>query len=107
MNYETLATYLGPKAQRPAKEGNTTILRLGPTCIGVMLHKTIIVQHYADGDCTIYTGGYRTVTTKRRINQYAPEGVKVHQRNHEWFVTGPISEYAEYPYFDGMDVSVI
>jgi hypothetical protein len=30
------------------------------------------------------SGGYRTHTTKKRINQYSP--VRIYQKNFEWFL---------------------
>lgn len=64
-------------------EGNTTLQRV-PEGIAVRFHNTDIVVMTADGTYILNTGGFRTSTTKKRINKYAP--VQVHQRNFEWFV---------------------
>jgi hypothetical protein len=42
------------------------------------------------------TGGYRTVTTKRRMNQANNEydsGVHVYQRDWEWYVTDGVNDH--------------
>lgn len=52
-------TYLGLKNSDP-EDGY----------ISVTLHQTEIVRFYADGRITLHTGGYRTTTTKERINQF-------------------------------------
>jgi len=45
---------------------------------------------------TLDHNGYRTVTTKRKMNQAANEfglGFGVHQRDHVWYVTTTAGEY--------------
>lgn len=51
----------------------------------VKYHGTPVVTIHPNGDITLDTGGWRTNTTKHRMNQYAP-GVQVYQKNFEWFV---------------------
>ena len=43
---------------------------------------------------TYYDGGYRTFTTKARLNEYGPNGVS--QKNWEWFVGTPNGEDADF-----------
>lgn len=87
---------------------NTWAVRLGEDRIGIRLHSTIVVVHYSNGQCTVHTGGYRTVTTKDRLNKHTPNGVAVFQRKGDWYVTGPIGGHdVEYPFTEGMEVSAI
>jgi len=65
----------------------------GSTCI--RLHKTDIVCTDKNGISTINAAGWRTPTTKERINAYAP--VRVFQRNALWYV-------GEVLFFDGIKV---
>ena len=65
--------------------------------IAVRLHNTDIVVFYPSGRVTLYTGGYRTVTTKERINHFVAG--YVYQKAHEWFYVYPT-------FMGGKDVSV-
>jgi hypothetical protein len=62
-----------------ARNGNTSII----------LHGTPVVEF--DCECIILrTGGWRTVTTKSRMNQASNQynlGYQVFQRHHDWFVS--------------------
>lgn len=58
--------------------------------ISVRLHGTDVVRAEQNGDITLRTGGYYTVTTKARINEFltlAGTGWKVFQKNHDWFIS--------------------
>lgn len=76
----------------------------------IRLHDTDIVIFHDDGTVTLNSGGWRTVTTKRRINQLLPAGWGVVQRGGKWFFnvhsleTG-VTQY-EAPFFDGMRVAL-
>lgn len=53
------------------------------------LHKTPIVVAHEDGTVTLNSGGWRTSTTARAMNQASNEhklGFTVFQRNRKWFV---------------------
>jgi hypothetical protein len=68
--------------------GNNTYLELSDSdpvhgFIGVRLHDTYVVRFWADGQVTLHTGGYRTVTTKERINQFI--NGRVYAKNYQWF----------------------
>ena len=55
----------------------------------VTYHSTVIVEWTKD-EITLRTGGWRGVTTKRKMNQAAWQfglGYGVHQRKHEWYVS--------------------
>lgn len=52
----------------------------------------------------LQSGGYETVTTKRKMNQAARQFnlcFSVYQRNHDWYVTLPTGETVEFR--DGME----
>lgn len=63
---------------------NTYLERLPSGSIGVKLHATYVVVIHADGTYTLNSGGWRTVTTKSRINQFSP--AYVYQDDGEWYV---------------------
>jgi hypothetical protein len=51
--------------------------------ITVTFHKTHIIRAFPSGSFVLNNGGYQTVTTKRRLNQFTP--FSVWQRNFTWF----------------------
>ena len=58
----------------------------------VVYHDTEIVTVYNDGRIRLNTGGYFTVTTKRRMNQAASQfglDYRVYQKNFQWYVWCP------------------
>jgi len=50
------------------------------------------------------TGGYRTSTTKERINRELPPGYRLVQRDREWFIKAPNSGFLEYR--DGVQIDL-
>lgn len=82
------------------KVGNNTYAEiLHDGSVGITLHKTRVVTIHADGKYTLRNGGWNTVTTKDRINKYAP--VRVYQRDFQWYIT---IDGKEYDFEDGMVV---
>lgn len=73
--------------------------------IGVRLHNTHIVRFYQDGRVTLHTGGYRTVTTKERINQFISG--EVLGKDYAWFYQGVREGWYIPPveFTEGMEVS--
>lgn len=58
--------------------------------LSVVYHKTPIVSKNANGDITLNSGGYESVTTKKKMNQAANQfglGFGVFQKNYVWYVT--------------------
>lgn len=62
----------------------------------IRLHATDVVTIHADGTYTLNTGGWRTRTTKERINEYAP--VRAYQLRGKWYIGAGV------PFYDGMRV---
>lgn len=82
------------------KVGNNTYAEiLHDGSVGIMLHSTYVVKIHEDNTYTLNSGGWQTLTTKDRINQYSPR--YVYQKNFEWFVK--INDKS-YPFMDGMVV---
>lgn len=101
MNYaEAVKMVRGKTNRNTRKVGNNTYAEILPdNSVGIMLHSTYVVKIHSDDTYTLQTGGWQTVTTKDRINQYSP--VKVYQRKYEWFVK---LNGKEYPFMEGMVV---
>lgn len=102
MNYaEAVSMVRGKRNANRRKVGNNTYAEiLHDNSVGIMLHSTYVVKIHPDNTYTLQSGGWQTVTTKDRINQYSP--VRVYQRKYEWFVK--IND-KEYPFMEGMVVS--
>ena len=90
----------GKRGVMRSKVGNNTYAEILPYgSIGIMLHSTYVVKIHQDNTYTLNSGGWQTLTTKDRINQYSPR--YVYQKNFEWFVK--INDKS-YPFIDGMVV---
>ena len=81
---------------------NTELVPLDDDVIGVRLHSTIVVEMHRDGTFVLDSGGWRTTTTKDRINRFTPPSVRVWQHDHEWVVA---DRYGEREFVDGMTVA--
>lgn len=69
----------------------------------VRLHDTDVVTLHPDGSYTLNSGGWRTVTTKDRINRYAP-GVISSDRG-TWYYYPKLGRWdLKFPFADGMRV---
>lgn len=97
---EAVSMVHGKRNAKRRKVGNNTYAEiLHDNSVGIMLHSTYVVKIHPDDTYTLQTGGWQTVTTKDRINQYSP--VRVYQRKYEWFVK---IHGKEYPFMEGMVV---
>ena len=66
----------------------TWLERVNEDMFAVRFHRTLIVFIHRDGTYTINSGGWQTVTTKRRICRYSP--ARVSQRKFVWYVGGDL-----------------
>jgi len=82
VDYKSADNYLGKKSERPLAP-NTRIVR-SETDIFIRLYKTEIVRYKKNGDVVLNTDGYRTLTTRNRINEFTP--FSVIQTNNIWHV---------------------
>lgn len=98
---EKMAGARSPHAGRPL-QNNTRLYRRGE-CFAVQLHETDVVTVDAQNRFTLNTGGWKTVTTKDRINTYAPS--RVYSGNGVWYV-GASYDGPRVPFFDGITVDV-
>jgi hypothetical protein len=54
---------------------NTYLARIDDESIALVYHSTAIVVYHVDGSCTIRNGGWETVTTRQRLNEFSPARV--------------------------------
>lgn len=90
--------------ERRRVAANTEIVRTTPDAIGVSLHGTVVVAFMRDGSIALNSGGYRTPTTKARINSALRDThYRLAQKAGRWIVWsmfgGTVGEFR-----DGMTV---
>lgn len=96
---EAVKMVKGKTSASSRKIGNNTRAEILPDgSVAIILHATPVVTIHPNDSATLRSGGWRTSTTKNRINKYSP--VKVYQRNHEWFLEDGT------PFEDGIMVRV-
>ena len=86
MTYAAMLNLVNGKTNRQERKiGNNTYAEIEhDKSISVRLHGTDVVRFYANGLVKLNSGGWRTHTTKQRINKYSPVGV--FQKNFEWYL---------------------
>jgi hypothetical protein len=88
---DDLRAFLGARDARKLAH-NTWIERDGDD-VAVRLHATRILTFHADGSFTVNSGGWRTVTTKQRLNALMPAGYRVFSERYAWKLSTPGGVY--------------
>jgi len=86
---------------------NTLRYELSDGSVCYQLHDTVVVQIFSDGKFKLDSGGWRTVTTKARMNEFMPSAFNLHQERGVWYLmrgywNDPDRERVSY--YDGMVV---
>lgn len=91
MTCQHLNNILGSRDKRTVPSVRATVITRGYDGEGIRVsyHGTTVVIAHQDGSFTLNSGGYRTSTTKARINDYS--NAQVYQKNYKWFVTQAIN----------------
>jgi hypothetical protein len=87
------------KTDRPL--ANNTRVRKVENDIAIRLHDTDIIVLHENGTATLNSGGWRTKTTKERINEYST--ARIWQRLSIWYISDKRGN--ETLFYDGMTVS--
>jgi hypothetical protein len=74
----------GRKKTERKLAGSTVARIVDDNTIAVKLYDTDIVLIHRNGNYTLNTGGWRTVTTKERINEYTP--ARLYQEKGNWYI---------------------
>lgn len=77
---------------------NTTIRQRLDGAIAVRYHATDIIVYHANGDTVLSSGGWRTNTTKQRLNALTTASIYQHQ--YVWYIARPGMDTV--PFVDGM-----
>jgi hypothetical protein len=86
MTYDEAVKMVRGKTNRKERKiGNNTYAHIEyDDSVSICLHGTAVVRFFPNGTVRLHSGGWRTHTTKDRINKYSP--VRVYQKNFEWFL---------------------
>jgi hypothetical protein len=88
MNYQTLNEKLTGRCFNKRKLANNTYAIRGElNTIAVRLHNTDIITFFPDGKVVLNSGGWKTSTTKSRINEFS--GLNIYQSKGIWYVSKP------------------
>lgn len=101
-NYSAADNALGDRRKKTIGN-NTELVRKGGGDIAVELHGNEVVRFYGGGEVGLSSAGYKTSTTKDRLNRYTPRGVNIVQRQGTWYLKRRGNKV---PFEDGMTISV-
>ena len=105
MNYQIADEKLQGRNKNSRKIGNNTYLERRPDgSIVIRLHNTDILTFNPNGDTTLEAGGWHTVTTKARINEFMSTGWGLYQKNFDWYLQNYITGQ-EIDYRDGITIT--
>ena len=96
MDYHTFTAKLTGRNIQSRKLANHTLLRrVDNSTIAVQLHSTDVVTYHADGRIVFNSGGWKTSTTKARMNSFSP--ARVSQAAGSWEITidGSAANFAD------------
>ena len=86
MNYHTFSAKLtGRNIQSRKLTNHTTLRRVDSDNIAIQLHATDVVTYPSDGRIVFNSGGWKTSTTKERMNSFSP--ARVSQTAGSWNIS--------------------
>jgi len=101
ITYETAKTlFISAKNKEKGKKiaNNTYIIKINDHTYGIKLHDTNVVILYSNGGLILNSSGWKTQTTKDRIN-YAltPKNLQITSKRGEWYIEDVL-------FFDKMEI---
>jgi len=83
--YFGMETFLGGREYRTIPSiRSTSVERIDEETISLRYHGTRVVDYRRDGTFVLRSGGWHTVTTKSRINDFSP--ARLYQQNFNWYL---------------------
>lgn len=101
MNYGTALCTLKGRTSRRMRGRSTGLKRLSNGEIQLVLHDTAVVTWYPCGAIRLDSGGFRTRTTKDRINAYVPS-IRIRTVNRHWVIM--TAAHSGRDFEDGMEI---
>lgn len=103
-NYESIKSYIqAGKYKTIRKIANNTTARIENNVILIKYHNTDIVELLPE-QVILHDGGYKTFTTKERLNWYLPNNFVINQENFNWILRNYVTQ-DEWQYKDGITIS--
>lgn len=100
-DYNSLSEHIRKgKSRVERKIDNNTIARFVGDNIIVRFHNTDIGEFLPDNTLILNSGGYKTYTTKDRINDLLPNGIRLYQESGLWWLSHNWSD--KIPFCDGI-----
>jgi len=93
--FVTLSARNAVSKGKPIANNTRSYYRNSGEYIAVKLHNTEIIHAYADGRVQLFTDGWRTVTTKERINRYTGLGIYSHKG--KWYIPNGTGLFNDQP----------
>ena len=107
MTYDQADKILGHRSVKQIRYAEKLVRNMTGDRIFVTRHDHIVVTIHKEGDYTLTSAGWPTVTTKKTLNTYGP--VQVYQKAYEWKIDSqdPLWPGLKLvvPFRDGMVVS--
>jgi len=66
---------------------NTYLSRVFMGRVSVLFYGHPIIFYWHNGEIDVSSCGYRSCTTKDRLNKFLPPGFSVYQRKHQWYLS--------------------
>ena len=85
-NVEPMLKSRGKAVDQKKVSNNTYLVRRGEDAVAVRLHQTDVVTFHSDNSIRLDSGGWRTLTTKARINDWLPPGFNLWQERGHWYL---------------------
>lgn len=92
-----------PRGGEVSMGANTTIRYDGEDIV-IRLHKTDIICYHPDDSVTLNSGGYRTTTTKGRINAFLSPKLHIYAEQGAWWIDTSYQNPVEFR--DGIRISL-
>jgi hypothetical protein len=111
-SYAEFAAYIAGARDKQSRKlcNNTYAEKRDSGSIAVRLHRTDVLTFTRRGTVTFNTGGWNTVTTKARINEYAPSVFRVYSDHGILYLCGPRhfnrDKAQHWGFFDGITVNL-
>ena len=105
MVYSELDKLLQGRCRLSRKLANNTYAVCDGEVLAIRLHQTNILTFYPDGSVRVSSGGWRTVTTKQRLNRFLPGEIYVFSRDRQWWIKRPWQNRADEEFRDGWLIS--
>jgi hypothetical protein len=90
------------KNRSSKKLGHNTYMYKTKNAYEIQYRDTVVVTRFPDDSVKLNSGGWRTPTTKQRINEYIPIGYSLYQEKGLWYVSTPTGETLLFQ--DGMKI---